>query len=92
MSFIEKVKNLESELLVTKEQIDRTSTSKLDNMLSVQKFVSDKTRLGCAESGLSTMVTPTKFFPSMSMPKPGFRVLREKALAIRKIRVDLSNT
>ena len=45
MSLIEKVKSLESELLVAREQLDRTSTSKLDNMLSVQKSTSDKTGL-----------------------------------------------
>ena len=46
MSLIEKVKSLESELLVAREQIGRTSSSKLDNMLSVQKFAFDKTGLG----------------------------------------------
>ena len=45
MSLIEKVKSLESELLVAREQLDRTSTSKLDNMLNVQKSTSDKTGL-----------------------------------------------
>ena len=34
MSLIEKVKSLESELYVTREQLDRTSSSKLDNMLN----------------------------------------------------------
>ena len=45
MSLIEKVKSLESELLVAREQLDRNSTSKLDNMLNVQKSTSDKTGL-----------------------------------------------
>ena len=35
MSLIEKVKSLESELSIAREQFDRTSTSKLDNMLNV---------------------------------------------------------
>ena len=42
MSLLEKVKSLELELSVAKEQINRTSTSKLDEMLHVQKSVSDK--------------------------------------------------
>ena len=41
MSLIEKVKSLETKILVSREQIDRTSISKLDNMLSVQKSASD---------------------------------------------------
>ena len=43
MSLLEKVKSLELELSVAREQLDRSSTSKLDDMLNVQKFVSDKT-------------------------------------------------
>ena len=37
MSLLEKVKSLESELSVAREQLERNSTSKLDNMLNVQK-------------------------------------------------------
>ena len=43
MSLIEKVKGLEFVLFVAREQLDRSSTSKLNDMLNVQKFVSDKT-------------------------------------------------
>ena len=43
MSLIEKVKSLEFVLFVAREQLDRSSTSKLNDMLNVQKFVSDKT-------------------------------------------------
>ena len=57
MSLLEKVKSLELELSVAREQIDRTSTSKLDEMLHVQKFVFDKTGLGFVESGSSSMLT-----------------------------------
>ena len=92
MSLIEKVKSLESELLVTREQIGRTSSSKLDNMLSVQKSASDKFGLGYVESGLSSVVIPTKFVPLVSMPKPEVRVHNEEVLATRKIRIDLSDT
>ena len=44
MSLIKEVKSLESELSVAREQLDRTYSSKLDNMLSVQKSTYDKTR------------------------------------------------
>ena len=61
-------------------------------MLNVQKSASDKTGLGFVKSGLSSMVTPTKFVPIGSMPKPNVRVPREEVLTTRKIRVDLSDT
>ena len=38
------------------------------------------------------MVTPTRFVPPISMPKPEVRVHKEEVLATRKIRVDLSDT
>ena len=47
---LENVKSLELELFVAREQIDRTSTSKLDDILHVQKSVFDKTILGFVES------------------------------------------
>ena len=56
MSLIEKVKSLEFELFVAREQLDRSSNSKLDNMLNVQKSVSDKTGLGFVESGSTYIV------------------------------------
>ena len=50
-------KGLETKLNVTREQLGRTSSFKLDNMLSVQKSSSDKTGLRYAESGSSSMLT-----------------------------------
>ena len=95
MSLLEKVKGLELELSVTREQIDRTSTSKLDEMLHVQKSVSDKTSLGFVESGSTIVVNPPKFVPttSSSVVHPTLsevKVHKEVALASRKTRVDLS--
>jgi len=66
MILLEKVKSLELELSIGREQIDRTSTSKLDEMLNVQKSVSDKTGLGFVESGSSSIVHPPKFLPTTS--------------------------
>ena len=49
MSLIENIKSLEFELSVAREQLDRTFTSKLDDMLNVQKSFSDKIGLGFVE-------------------------------------------
>ena len=46
MLLLDKVKNLELELSVVREQTNRSASSKLDHMLSVQKFLLDKTGLG----------------------------------------------
>jgi len=69
-----KIKSLETDLHVAREQLDRTSNSKLSNMLSVQKSSSNKTGLGYVKGGSSSMVTPTKFVPFVSVPKPVVRV------------------
>ena len=58
MSLIEKVKILEFELSVAREQLNRSSTSKLDDMMNVQKFVSNKTGIGFVESGATFDVHP----------------------------------
>ena len=50
MHLLDKVKNLEPELSVAREQTDRSVSSKLDHILSVQKSPSDKTSLGFVES------------------------------------------
>ena len=66
MSLLEKEKSLELQLSVAREQIDGTSTSKLDEMLHVQKSVSNKTSLRLVENGSSTAVNPPKFVPATS--------------------------
>ena len=68
MTSIEKVKGLEMELNIAREQLGRNSSSKLDNMLSVQNSSPNKTGLGYAESGSSSLLTHIKFFPPMYMP------------------------
>ena len=92
MSFIEKVKNLKFELSVAREQLDRTSSSKLDNMFNVQKSTSDKIRLEFDESFSASVVHPTKFLPASSIPTPEVKMPKEEILATRKIRVDLSRS
>ena len=58
MFLIEKVKSLESELFVAGEKLDRTSTSKLDNMFNVQKSTSDKIGLGFVKSVSTSVIRP----------------------------------
>ena len=92
MSLIEKDKSLEFELSVARQQLDRTSSSKLDNMLSGQKFAYDKTGLGFVKSFSTSIVHPTKFVPASTNPKLEVRVPNKEVLATRKIMVDLSKS
>ena len=94
---LEKVKSLELELFVAREHIDRTSTSKLDEMLHVQKSVSDKTGLGFVENGSTTVVNPSKFVATISSSivcqiLSDVKVHKEVALASRRTRVDLNES
>ena len=75
MLLLDKVKNLELELSVTREQIDRSASSKLDHMLSVQKSPSDKTGLGFVESISVPAPHSTNFVPSSSFEPPVSEVL-----------------
>ena len=68
MLLLEKIKNLEHELSVTREQTDRSASSKLDHMLSVQKSPSDKTGLGFVENISVSAPHSTNFVPSSSEP------------------------
>ena len=43
---VEKTKKLEAELFQVRAQLERTSSAKLDEMLSLQKYVSDRIGLG----------------------------------------------
>ena len=92
MSLIEKIKSLESELFVAREQLNRTSTSKLDNMLNVKKSTSDKSGLGFVESVSASVVRLPQFVPAASISTPKVKVPKEEILATRKIRVDLSES
>ena len=66
MSLLEKVKSLELDISIAREQINRSSTSKLDEMLHIQKSIFDKTGLGFVENGSSTVVNTPKFVPATS--------------------------
>ena len=59
-----KTKKLEAELLQVKAQLERTSSVKLDKMLSFQKAASDKTDLGYDFSSPNIASSSTTMFVS----------------------------
>ena len=63
----EKTKKLEAKLFQVRAQLERTSSAKLDNMLSIQKSTSDRTGLGygisssnIASTSITVFVPPTR--------------------------------
>ena len=97
MLLLEKIKNLEHELSVAREQTDRSASSKLDHMLSVQKSPYEKTGLGFVESISVSAPHSTNFVPSYSSEPPVSEVVKPsvseaKSVDVtppKKIRVDL---
>ena len=67
MLLLDKVKNLELELSIVKEQTNRSASSKLDHMLSVQKAPPEKIGLGFVDS-ISVSETHFTNFVSSSEP------------------------
>ena len=59
---VEKFKKLETELFQVRAQLERTSSAKLDEMLSLQKSASDRTDLGYDFSSPSIASTCTTIF------------------------------
>ena len=57
-----KTKKLEAELFQVRVQLERTSSTKLDEMLSLQKSVSDRISLGYDFSSPSIAFTSTTIF------------------------------
>ena len=60
----EKTKKLKAELFQVRAQLERTSSTKLDKMLSIQKSSSDRTGLGYGLSSSNTASTSTTVFVS----------------------------
>ena len=67
MLLLDKVKNLELELSVAKEQINRSTSSKFEHMLSIQKSPLDKTGLDF-EDRFTVSKTHSKYFVTSSKP------------------------
>ena len=89
MMLLDKIKNLELELSVAREQTNRSASSKLDHMLSVQKYPLDKTGLGFVDSISVFETYSINFVPSSKPPKIEVVKPVEVTPAPRKIRVDL---
>ena len=93
MVLLEKVKNLELELSVAREQTSRSASFKLDHMLSVQKSPFDKIGLGFVESINVSAPNSTIFVPSSSSELPVSEVVKPLEMTPpRKIRVDLKES
>ena len=92
MLLLDKVKNLELELFVAKEQTNRFASFKLDHMLSVQKFPLNKTGLGFVESISVFETHSTNFVSSFEPPKSEIVKLVEVTPPPRKLRVDLKES
>ena len=93
MLLLDKVKNLELELSVAKEQTNRSASSKLDHMLSVQKSPFDKTGLGFVESISVPTLHSTNFVPSSSFePSVSETAKTVEVTPPRKIRVDFQES
>ena len=58
----EKTKKLKAELFQVIAQLERTSSAKLDEMLSIQKSASDRTGLGYGLSSSNTASTSSTVF------------------------------
>ena len=86
-----KVKNLELELSVAREQTNRSASSKLDQMLSVQKSSSNKIGLGFVES-ISLPEPHSTNFVSSYEPLMSEVVEPVEVTPPRKIRVDLQES
>ena len=92
MLLLDKVKNLELELSVAREQTNRFASSKLDHMLSVQKSPLEKTGLGFVDSISMSETHSTNFVSSSEPPKIEIVKPVEVTPAFSKIRVDLKES
>ena len=92
MMLVDKIKNLELELSVAREQTNTSASSKLDYMLSVQKSPLDKMGLGFVDSIFVSETHSTNFVSSIEPSKIEIVKPIEVTPAPRKIRVDLKES
>ena len=88
MLLLDKVKNLELELSVAREQTNRFTSFKLEHMLSIQKSPLNKTSLGFEDS-ISRPKNHSTNFVFSSEPSVSEIVKLVEVTPLRKIRVDL---
>ena len=91
MLLFDKIKNLELELYVARDQTNRTASSKLEHMLSIQKSSLDKIDLGFEDS-ISVSKTHSTNFVSSTEPPMSEIVKQAEVTPPRKIRVDLQES
>ena len=92
MLLLDKVKNLELELFVAREQTNRSASSKLDHMLSVQKSPLDKTGLAFVDYISMFEKHSTNFVHSSKLSKIEVVKPIEVVPAPRKIRIDIKES
>ena len=89
---LDKIKNLELELPIVREQTNRYTSSKLDHMLSIQKSPLEKSGLGFVDSIFVSETHFSNFVPSYEPLKIEVVKPKEDVPAPRKIRVDLKES
>ena len=92
IKLVEKIKNLELELFVVREQSNRSASSKLDHILSIQKSSLEKSGLGFVDSISESETHSTNFVHSSKPSKIEFVKPKEEVPAPRKIRVDFKES
>ena len=81
----EKTKKLEAELFQVRAQLERASSAKLDEMLSIQKFAYDCTGLGYDFSSSNIASTSTTVFVPPSKIRRKLRTLWLKRLTLKSL-------
>ena len=89
MMLLDKIKNLELELSIAREQTNRPASSKLDQILSVQESPLYKTGLGFVDSISVPESHSINFVPFFQPTKIEIVKPEEVTLAPRNIRADL---
>ena len=92
MVLLDKLKNLELELSITREQTNRSTSSKFDHMLSIQKSPLEKTGLGFTDSTFVSETHSINFVFSFEPSKSEIVKPVEVTPPHRKIRVDLKES
>ena len=92
MVLLDKIKNIEPELSIAREQTNRPASSKLDHMLSIQKSPLEKTGLGFTDSTFVSETHSINFVFSFEPSKSEIVKPVEVTPPHRKIRVDLKES
>ena len=83
---------MELELSIAREKINRSASSKLEHMLSIQKSLLDKTSLGFENSIFVSETHSKNFVSSFKPPKSEIVKLVEVTPLLRKIRVNIKES